>query len=59
MLVAGCAQRLRHQARQALCEGRYGAALKLAAEAQNLHRTTQGCEIEQMARLLDMVSIRR
>jgi hypothetical protein len=59
MFIAACAQRLRDRARQALCEGRYHEAQALAAEAQNLHRTPRGHEIEQIARLLDMVSIRR
>jgi len=59
MLVAACAQRLRGQARQALCEGRYGDAHRLAGAAQNWHGTLLGHKIVQMARLLDMVSIRR
>jgi predicted amidophosphoribosyltransferase len=59
MLVAARARRLRGQARQALCEGRYHDAHRLAATAQDLHRTPLGHEIMQMARLLDMVSVRR
>jgi len=59
MFVAACAQRLRRRARQALCEGHYRAALELAAEAQNLHCTPRGHKLAQIARLLDMVSIRR
>ena len=59
MLVAACAQRLRREARQALCEGRYQDAHRLAGAAQELYRTALGHEIAQMARLLDMVSIRR
>jgi predicted amidophosphoribosyltransferase len=57
MLVAACAQRLRHRARQALCEGRYAEAQALADRAQTLQRTVHGYEIAQMARLLDMVSV--
>ena len=59
MFVAACAQRLRGQARQALCEGRYHDAHEFAGEAQNLHRTPLGHKIIQIARLLDMVTVRR
>jgi predicted amidophosphoribosyltransferase len=59
MSVAACAQQLRRRARQALCEGRYGEARALADRAQILHRTPRGCEIEQVARLLDRVVVRR
>ena len=59
MLVSACAHRLRRQARQALCEGRYRDAYELADEAQNLHGTPLGRKIGQVARLLSMVSVRR
>ncbi len=59
MLVAAYAHRLRRQARQALCEGRYHDAQELADEAQNLQHTPLGRKIGQLARLLDMVSVRR
>ena len=59
MFVVACAHRLRSRARQALCEGRYRDAQALAAEAQNLHGTPRGHKLERIARLLDMVSIRR
>jgi hypothetical protein len=59
MVIAARAQRLRCQARQALCEGRYHDAQALAAEAESLHRTSRGHKLVQIARLLNMVTVRR
>ena len=59
MRVAAGAQRLRRQARQALCEGRYHEAQQLAGAAQDFHDTALGHKLLQTARVLDMVSIRK
>ena len=59
MRVVAWAYQLRCQARQALCEARYRTAYELAAEAQNLHHTALGQKMMLVARVLDMVSVRR
>jgi hypothetical protein len=59
MLVVAQAYQLRHQARRALCQGRYHTAYELASEAQNLHRTSLGQKMVLVARLLDMVRVQR
>lgn len=59
MRVMAQAYQLRYQARQALREARYRTAYELAAEAQNLHHTALGQKMMLVARVLDMVSVRR
>ena len=59
MLVVARAYQLRCQAGQALREARYRTAYELGAEAQNLHHTALGQKMMLVARVLDMVSVRR
>jgi len=59
MLVVASAYQLRSQARQALREARYRTAYELAAKAQSLHHTILGRKMMLVARVLDMVSVRR
>ena len=59
MLVVASAYQLRSQARQALREAQYRTAYELAAKAQSLHHTILGRKMILVARVLDMVSVRR
>lgn len=59
MLVVASAYQLRCQAGQALRETRYRAAYELSTKAQDLHHTTLGQKMMLVARVLDMVSVRR
>jgi hypothetical protein len=59
MLVVARAYQLRSQAGQALREARYRTAYELASQAQNLHHTALGQKMMLVARVLDMVSVRR
>jgi hypothetical protein len=59
MLVVVSAYQLRCQAGQALREARYRTAYEFASKAQNLHHTALGRKMMLVARVLDMVSVRR
>jgi len=59
MLVVAQAYLLRRQARQALREAHYGTARERAGRAQDLHRTELGRKMVSVARVLDMISVRR
>jgi len=59
MLVVARSCQLRRQAGQALREARYRTAYELASRAQNLHHTPLGQKVMLVARVLDMVSVRR
>jgi hypothetical protein len=59
MVVVARAYQLRRRARQALCEARYATACELAEKAQDLHQTASGQRIVLVARVLDMISVRR
>ena len=59
MLVFARSYQLRCQAGQELREARYADAYEFASKAQNLHHTALGHKTMLVARVLDMVSVRR